>query len=348
MLYLTTRTRNDTFTAARTLSENRAPDGGFFVPMKLPRFDRQQLRRLGDNGFSRNVADVINLFFSAKLDSWAVEFAIGRYPVKIETLGSRELVAETWHNPLWKFERLAKGVEKAIRQSDAVSAVPTDWLMTASRIAVLFGVFGEMLRTGKTAVDEAVDVAFPNGDFSGPMAGWYAKQMGLPIGNILCCCNDNNGTWKLLHKGELRTDAPVQKTATPHCDNMSPAGLERLIFAKLGLAAVQAFSGACENGGSFYLEPEQQQKLREDMYVPVTGQRRLESAVKSLYNTCGYVADLYTALCYSGMLDYRSVTGEGRTVLIIAEESPVYSLEFLSGALKLPVPELKNRMDQQR
>lgn len=348
MLYLTTRTRNDSYTAARTLAENRAPDGGFFVPMKLPRFDRQQLRQLGEKSFSRNVADAVNLFFSTKLDSWAVEFAIGRYPVKVETLGSRELVAETWHNPLWKFERLAKGIEKAIRQSDDVSAVPTQWLMTASRIAVLFGIFGELFREGRIAMDESVDVAFPNGDFSGPMAAWYAKQMGLPIANILCCCNDNNGTWKLLHKGELRTDAPAQKTATPQCDDMAPAGLERLIFAKLGLKAALAFSDACEKGGSYYLEPEQQQKLREDMYVPVTGQRRLESAVKSLYNTCGYLADPCTALCYSGLLDYRSVTGEGRTVLIISEESPAYSLEFLCSTLKLPRQVLKNRMDQQR
>lgn len=348
MLYQTTRTKNDTYTAARALSEDRSPDGGFFVPLKFPQFDKQQIRKLGEKSFSQNVADVVNLFFSTQLDGWAVEFAIGRYPVKLHSIGSREMVAETWHNPVWKFDRLARGIEKAIRQSDEVCTVPADWLMIASRIAVLFGMFGEMIRDGKLNVNDPIDVAVPSGNFSAPMAVWYAKHMGLPISTVLCCCNDNNGTWKLLHKGEIRTDAPPVTTATPLCDQMAPAGLERLVFANLGVRMASEFADVCKNGGTFYLEPEQQKKLRDCMYVPVTGQRRLESAVKSLYNSCGYAADAYTALCYSGMLDYRSVTGEGRPVLILSEESPTYTLPYLSQCMGISPQELKKRINNQR
>lgn len=348
MLYQTTRTKNDTYTAARTLSEDRAPDGGSFVPLKFQRLTKNEIKKLADKSFSQNVADVVNGFFSTQLDSWAIEFAIGRYPVKLVSIGSREIVAETWHNPVWKFDRLARGIEKAIRQSDDVRDIPTDWLMIASRIAVLFGIVGELLRQGKVFADEPVDIAVPCGNFSAPMAAWYAKQMGLPISTILCCCNDNNGPWKLLHKGEIRTDAVPVQTSTPNCDHVAPAGLERLVFGTLGVNAANEFSDICRKGGTFYLEPEQQKKLRDCMYVPVTGQRRLESAVKSLYNSCGYPADAYTALCYSGILDYRSVTGEGRQVLILSEESPLYTLPFLAKCLKFSPQELKNRINEQR
>lgn len=345
MIYLTTRTKSETFTAARALSEDRSPDGGFYVPMQLPKFDPAEIRNLKEKGFSQSVADVINLFFATKLDSWAIEFAIGRYPIKLHSIGSRETVAETWHNPLWKFERMVKGIEKAIRQSDDVCAVPTDWLMIASRIGVLFGIYGEMLRTGVVSPDESLDVAVPNGNFTGPMAAWYARWMGLPIGTVLCCCNDNNGTWKLLHKGQIRMDKPVVTTATSACDIQAPADLERLIFANLGVRVAGEFAQCRENGGTFYLEAEQQQKLRDCMYVPVTGQRRLDFAVKSLYNSFGYMADPYTALCYSGMLDYRSVTGEGRPLLILSEESPIHSLLYLSGVLGIHPLELKKQIN---
>ena len=348
MLYLTTRTNNDSHTSAVPLSCDRAPDGGFFVPLKLPVLNRHQILQLGEKRFSENVADLVNLFFGTKLDSWAIDFAIGRYPVKIHNIGSRELVAETWHNPVWKFERLARGIEKAIRQSDDVCAVSTDWLVTASRIAVLFGIFGELIHLGKVDPVEPVDVAIPTGNFSGPMAVWYARQMGLPISTILCCCNDNNGAWKLLHKGEIRTDSPVITTATPLCDQAAPVALERLIYAGRGIGGANAFAQACDRGGSFYLEPEQLKKLREGLYVPVTGQQRLESAVKSLYHSCAYPADVYTALCYSGMLDYRSVTGEGRTILILSEESPAFSLPYLSKCLGISPLKLKNRMNDLR
>lgn len=348
MLYLTTRTPNDTYTPARALSEDYGPDGGFFVPMRLPKLDHAHLRTLAMNSFSQNVANIINLFFGTNLDSWSVEFAIGRYPVKITAIGSREIVAETWHNPVWKFERMVRGLEKAIRQSDDVRNVPSNWLLVASRIAVLFGVYCELLSQSKVSEDEMIDVAWPCEDFSGPMATWYAKQMGLPISTILCCCNDNNGVWNLLHKGQIRTDAHSVATSTPQCDIMTPAGLERLIFEALGVKASNTFADACKSCGSFYLEMEQQMKLREYMFVPVTGNRRLESAVKSLYNSCGYPADVYTALCYSGMLDYRSVSGESRQVLIISEESPIYSLPYLAKCLNTTSHELNQRINEQR
>jgi threonine synthase len=177
------------------------------------------------------------------------------------------------------------------------------------------------------------------------MAAWYAKQMGLPVSSILCCCNDNNGPWKLLHKGEIRTDATPVPTDTPNCDYVVPADLERLIFANLGVKYALEFQEVCERRGNFYLDPEQLKKLRDCIYVPVTGQRRLESAVKSLYHSCGYPADAYTALCYSGVFDYRSMTGEGRQVLIISEESPSYTLPFLAKCLGITPAELKKRIN---
>ena len=341
MLYLTTRTKNDTYTAARALSEDRSPDGGFYVPLRLPQFDKREIKELGKRSFSQNVAEIINLFFGTKLDSWSIEFAIGRYPVQLVPITGREVVAETWHNPSWRYSRLARGIEKAILQSDQISPVPSDWLMVASGIAVLFGLFGELIREG---AEMPMDVAVPNGDFSGPMAAWYAREMGLPIGNILCCCNDNNGTWRLLHKGEIRTDAVPIPTQTPLCDHTAPKDLERLIHAVLGPKSALAFAEVCHSGGTFYLEPEQQQTLRKGLYVPVTGLHRLESAVTNLYQNCRYLPDPYTALCYSGILDYRSVTGESRKVLIISEENPGYSLDFLAKCLGLSPWELKNRM----
>lgn len=341
MLYLTTRSNQEAYTAARALSEDRGPDGGFYVPLRLPRFEEAQIRQLGEKSFSRNVADIINLFFGTKLDSWAVEFAIGRYPFKIRPLTGRELVAEVWHNPTWKFERLARGIEKAVIHSDRIGNLPSDWLMVASRVAVLFGLFGELIREG---VEMPVDLAVPNGDFAGPAAAWYAREMGLPISTILCCCNDNNGTWRLLHKGEIRTDGMPILSVTPGCDQVAPRDLERLIHGTLGPQEAARFAMARQQKNTYYLEPEQQERLRKGMYAPVVGKRRLDSAVSNLYQNCRYLPDPYTALCYSGILDYRSVTGESRKVLIISEESPGFSLEYMCKCLGLSPWELKKRM----
>lgn len=346
MLYVTTRIKQDAFTANRAMAENRGPEGGFFLPMRMPVYDAQQILALGEKSFSQNVADVINLLFNTELDGWAVEFGIGRYPVKLVTLDSRTTVAETWHNPAWRFERLANGIEKAIRQSDQINKTPADWLMIASRIAVLFGIFGELIHSGAVTVETPVDVAVPSGSFSGVMAAWYAREWGLPIGNIVVCCNENGGVWNLLNKGEIRTDAVAVKTATPDCDYTVPTDLERLIYGTLGQEETLRFCGVCRRGGIYYLDPQQTKLLRRGMNVSVVSQRRMESTIPNLYRTSGYIADPYTAQVYSGLIDYRSGTGEGRSALIWSDESPAFSFGMIARCMGMTPAELKKRINK--
>lgn len=346
MLYVTTRIKQDAFTANRALAENRGPEGGFFLPMRMPKFDASQIMELGNKSFSQNMADIVNLLFGSELDSWGMEFAVGRYPVKLVRLSARELVAETWHNPLWRFERLAIGVEKAIRQSDQVSSQPSDWLMIASRIAVLFGVFGELIHDGAVSAEKTMDVAVPSGNFSAVMAAWYAREWGLPIGTIVICCNENGGIWNLLNKGEIRTDAVSVRTDTPACDYTVPTDLERLICAALGQAEVLRFCETCRKGGVYYLEKPQTERLRRGVQVSVVGGSRMESTIGNLYRTIGYITDPYTALVYSGLADYRARTGESRPALILSDESPAHSLGVVSRCLGLTPAELKKRIDK--
>lgn len=346
MLYVTTRISGDAFTAYKALTENRGPDGGFYLPMRMPHFDKSQISALADKSFARNVADVLNILFNTRLDAWAIEFGIGRYPVKLVSLSGRATVAETWHNPAWRFERLAKGVEKAIRQSDQVEQVPGDWLMIASRTAVLFGIFGELLHSGAVTADTPVDVVVPAGNFSAPMAAWYARSWGLPIATVVVCCNENGSLWNLLHKGELRTDAVASKTDTPACDYVVPPDLERLIFSTLGREETARFCETCRRGGTYYLEPAQLEHLRRGVYVSVVSRQRMESAIPNLYKTDGYIAEPYTALAYSGLCDYRSRTGGNRGALILSEESPAYSFALIARCMGMSPTELKKRLNQ--
>ena len=51
MLYVTTRDDKDAYTAHRTLHSDFAPDGGQFVPFKLPVFTEEEIKRFADGNF---------------------------------------------------------------------------------------------------------------------------------------------------------------------------------------------------------------------------------------------------------------------------------------------------------
>ena len=43
MLYVTTRERNDAYTANRTIVSDFGPDGGAYLPFRMPLFTKDQL-----------------------------------------------------------------------------------------------------------------------------------------------------------------------------------------------------------------------------------------------------------------------------------------------------------------
>ena len=341
MLYVTTRDPKDAYTANRALSENRCPEGGFFVPMRLPHYGESEIAELAEKSFSQNVADILNLLFATQLDGWSVEFGIGRYPVKLVALNGRTVVAESWHNPMYRFERLVCGIEKAIRQSDQISKSPSDWLLIASRIAVLFGIVGLLLQDGTLEPGQKLDIALPAGNFSAPMAAWYARAMGLPIGMIVCCCNENTALWNLFHKGQLHTGAVAVRTHTPEFDYAVPDDLERLIFSTLGRQETDRFCEACRFGRHYELESEQMKRLRDGIYISVVSDKRMASTIPNLYKTTGYVPSPETSLAYSGLMDFRAATGESRPALLLSEESPMFSLQFAAECMNITPAELK-------
>lgn len=345
MLYVTTRINHDAFTAFRSLSDNRGPEGGFFVPVRMPYLDVKQVSCLAEKSFSQNVAEILNMFFGTRMDGRNLELGIGRYPVRMLPLNGKVIIANTWHNPVYRFERLVSGVEKVIQQSDAISQTPSDWLMIAARIAVLFGVYGLLLQNGTIKKQQPVDIALPSGNLSPLMAAWYAKSMGLPVGTIVCSCNENNSLWNLFHKGEFRTDTVAVRTHTPDCDFTMPNNLERLIFAALGYEETYRFCEISRSGGLYCLNEEKLLKLCNGIHVSVVGEKRVASTIPNLYKTNGLITDPYTALAYSGLLDYRAATGASQHALIVSEESPLFSLRFIAECMNITPSELKSMIN---
>ena len=343
MLYATTRSNHDVQTAYKAIHQDCSGDGGLFVPFRMPIYSLAEVAGLADKSFGQNVADVLNSFFSCGLTGWDVEFAIGRLPVKIDTISHRILIAECWHNSQWRFDHLVRGLSDRIRTENAGAQV-TNWVEIAVRIAVLFGTYGMLLAGGQTDVHTVLDVAVTAGDFAGPMAVWYARQMGLPIGNIVCGCNANRSVWDLLHKGEMSTSETARKTCTPDVDVALPRDLERLIGAALGRDEVQRYLDCCRTGTLYILDSEQMEKLHEGMFASVISDERVRNSIYNVARTSGYVFSPYSALAYASLLDYRAKTSESRNALLITERSPSCDVELVAKFMQVDVPEVFRRI----
>lgn len=315
MLYVTTRSNRDPFTAYRAMREGRGPDGGFFLPFRHPVFSDEEIAALREKAFGQCVADVLNRLFNTQLTQWDINFCCGRAPVRLTSLPHRILIAESWYNPAGSFDHTTKVLTEHLCSE---ISTPSDWINIAVRAAVWFGLFAELQRSGI----EQADISVLSGDFTLPISAWYAKHWGLPVGKIICCCNENNFVWELFCHGQMRTDAVSTKTIVPEADVSVPEQLERLVYEAGGLSETARYLDCCRRGVSYHPGDSILTKLRKDIYVSVVSSHRLETTIPSVYRTHQYLMMPGTALAYAGLLDYRAKTGETGPVIIWAEENP--------------------------
>lgn len=335
MLYITTRNNKDAYTAYRVLGENRGPDGGLYLPFHTPRLDREEILALEEKGFSQTVADILNLFFNARLDGWDVDFCIGRYSTKMVPMSHRITVAEVWHNPDYDFARIVRNLSGRIRGTQDTDDQPTNWAWISIRIAFLFAMYGELCRMKFTDPDHLLDLAMPAGDFAAPMAAWYAREMGLPIGTIICSFDDDDPAWDLLHHGEMSTSGNLPV----------PSDLERLICSTLGLEETRRYLERVGKKRPYHPPEEQFDDLRRGMFPAVISWNRRSSIISSVYNTSTYILDPGSAMAYGGLQDCRAMAGGARPALILTERSPIRSAETVAAAMGITVDVLKERLN---
>ena len=332
MLYVTTRNEREQYPALRTLGQNRGPDEGFYAPYRFVPLTREEVESLKEKSFGGCIALAMDKLFFPKLDGVELDFALGRSPVKVVTMSHRIAVAEMWHNIHWNFDWIVRELTYRLRTEAQFAEPVTDWAAIAARVAVLFGVFGQLLRSGEVDADQGMDIAAVSGDFAMPMAAWYAREMGLPVGNVICA-GEQSGTWDLLHRGEVRLNVPL------------PEGMERLIHGRLGAAEARRYLDVSNRGGVYAPTEEQMECLRQGMFAAVVSNRRAGRTIANVYRTNRYLMGAETAVAYAGLQDYRATAGEGRLALIMAEHRPAESLETVAAAIGVEPHVLKVQLD---
>lgn len=342
MLYISTRNKSDSYTAHRALHEERTPDGGLFMPMQVPYFDKQQIIAMKSDPFFDIVAQILNLFFPVRISAWDVKVCFGRSPANLVSIGHKITVAEIWHVLDSSYEKVVQRLYDKLTAGNKSEDLPTNWAKVAIRIATLFGVFSKLDQPGY----QLTDIVVATDDFSTPMAAWYAKQMGLPVGTILCACNENGTIWDLMHRGELNTGSSVIHTQTPDLDTTVPAGLERLIASISDREDMDRYVKCMEKRGVFQLSEEAFSTIKTGFDACIVGSRRVSNVISNVFKTTKYVMDPYGAICYGCLQDYRATTGERKDTILLADRSPLLYIQSIAEATGLKQEKLEDLIRQ--
>jgi len=78
-----------------------------------------------------------------------------------------------------------------------------------------------------------INYSVPTGNFGDILAGFYAKQMGLPAGKLIVATNENDILHRFFTTGEYHRE-PISKTISPSMDICVSSNFERYLFYLVG------------------------------------------------------------------------------------------------------------------
>jgi len=110
----------------------------------------------------------------------------------------------------------------------------------APQVVYYYRAYADLLKMGRIREGDKVDFVVPTGNFGDILAGYFAKEMGLPVGRLVCASNANNVLTEFLRTGRYDRRRPFFKTVSPSMDILVSSNLERLLYLLSGDDALVA------------------------------------------------------------------------------------------------------------
>ena len=194
------------------------------------------------------------------------------------------------------------------------------------QIVYYLDAYRQLLINHEIQVDELVDFIVPTGNFGDILAGYYAKQLGLPIRKLICASNQNHVLTDFLSTGCYDIRREFYKTSSPSMDILISSNLERLLFYASGQDEhyVKKCMETLSTTGQFTVNQEVLSKIQQDFACGyVTDQEVLET-IEEVYKDHHYLLDPHTAVAYRVMKERGD---ESVKQVVLATASPYKFLD---------------------
>ena len=228
----------------------------------------------------------------------------------------------------------AKLAEQNIRLSSANSI---NWGRLVPQIVYYFAAYAQLLRAGKITFGDEVDFCVPTGNFGDILAGYYAKQMGLPVGRLVCASNQNNVLTDFLSTGTYTAKREFYKTTSPSMDILVSSNLERLLYHVTGSdAEVAGLMKSLNETGSYTVRPETLAAIRESFDCGWSSEEQVAGEIRARYEKDGYLCDTHTAVAFHVAAQKKR---DGVPMVVLSTASPFKFPRSVLEALGHAAPE---------
>ena len=203
------------------------------------------------------------------------------------------------------------------------SANSINWGRVLPQIVYYISAYCDLLRDEKIAPGQAVNVCVPTGNFGNILAAYYAKEMGLPINQLICASNSNNVLTDFLREGVYDRNRQFYNTMSPSMDILISSNLERLLLALTqDPAEVREYMTQLAETGRYKVSGRIQDRLQKRFKGYFCDDRETQRVIRTMFERHGYLIDTHTAVAFSALEQYRRETGDDTPAIVASTASP--------------------------
>lgn len=182
---------------------------------------------------------------------------------------------------------------------------------------------------------EKINFVVPTGNFGNILAAYYAKELGIPIGKLICASNENKVLFDFFQTGKYDKNREFILTESPSMDILVSSNLERLIYHIADHDSVRTaeFMKALSSNGTYEITDDMKAKLK-DFVGGWACEEVTREAIFREFKDNGYVIDTHTAVAAGVYNDYVNNTKDTATTVIVSTASPYKFANSVLGALK--------------
>ena len=168
----------------------------------------------------------------------------------------------------------------------------------APQVTYYFDAYAQLVAKGAITQGQKVTFCVPTGNFGDVLAGYFAKEMGLPVERLIVASNSNKVLTDFLETGIYDRRRAFEKTISPSMDILVSSNLERLLYLASGkdTELVSYLMNQLVTKGIYTVPAQVMDTIRETFDAGFATDDKTRETIRSTWENCRVLIDPHTAV----------------------------------------------------
>ena len=168
----------------------------------------------------------------------------------------------------------------------------------APQVTYYFDAYTQLVAKGAITQGQKVTFCVPTGNFGDVLAGYFAKEMGLPVDRLIVASNSNKVLTDFLETGIYDRRRAFEKTISPSMDILVSSNLERLLYLASGkdTELVSYLMNQLVTKGIYTVPAQVMDTIRETFDAGFATDAQTRETIRSTWENCRVLIDPHTAV----------------------------------------------------